>query len=993
MSTSFVSTLRVSLRLRKLNNNPTRSILYHEMTVIILCVLLLAGGSQSVYAAPAEADLFAEAESRYLGKNYTAALESYDSFLAAYPLSERIPDVQYRRATCLYRLGRYRDSLQLIGDIERRYRSTRYFAFVPLWKGLSQYELGSYSLSVESLDAFLSAEKDPEFTPEALLMKARALAQMSSDTDAIASLRTLTTEYQGSRLFPYASVLFGSLLQKQQSYAELLAYTQKTDPTAFPDPWKSEFLLLRAEAQTLTGKPEDAQPLYLQLVGAPEDVSLVAYERLFAAAQRKQDLPGMRDLTLAAQARFSGSTSVLSVLWTRVGAESFRQGARDSAEQFLRRAWDARSQVPVNEVVPLYLAEIMLGRKDVAGARQILLDFLALGKPGTGAVIIRLGDIALMGDDFAAAAGYYTQFRNAYPTSKQTPEAGYLLAYCSFRQGNAEAASALVNELLRQETDNATRQQLMKLRIVLLNGAHRTLEAADALKQYTAAWPGDLHSRLDYLKAMFVLKQNQGIIAEADAVRKQFPGIAVQDPYAAIVVSYLSGLARIAAKSYREAIADLAAIQPAAAQKAGLAVIVPYARYYLGWGYLRISDFASASRVFDDLASAYPAHELAPMISYLAGWTHFSAGEYDKAAGYFSSLSGTGPQGELAQKGLYLYAKSLLNLKKTDDAAQVLLRIATAKPASPWASDALFDYAGALSDLGQTRQAADAYRRLADTFPDSPLREEAVYRRGETFSTHGMWAEARAAFDDYRTRYPKGKLMDAALYWGGQAARSAGEGMAAALLWEQLIAGYRQSSFRGTAMQQTAETYAKAEQYGKALDLYTRFISDYPDEARAARADIRAEQIRYLAQGQGDREAELSAIIARETGDRRRQATIDLARLYIYGGDKRADAGYRLLLPVIKEGDPQGAAQAQVLVGEYFYRKGDLTEAARQFVAAAAIARVDPKAAAAALYRAAEMMQLAKQPDEVAAIVKRLESGFPGSEWTAKARVLQGGAQ
>jgi TolA-binding protein len=217
--------------------------------------------------------------------------------------------------------------------------------------------------------------------------------------------------------------------------------------------------------------------------------------------------------------------------------------------------------------------------------------------------------------------------------------------------------------------------------------------------------------------------------------------------------------------------------------------------------------------------------------------------------------------------------------------------------------------------------------------------------------------------------------------------------MAAALLWEQLIAGSRQSSFRGTAMQQTAEIYAKGGQYARALDLYTAFISEYPDEARAARADIRAAQVRYLAQGEGDREAELSAIISRETGDRRRQATIDLARLYIDSGDKRADAGYKMLLPVIKEGDPQGALQAQVLVGEYFYRKGDLTEAARQFVAAALIPRADPKAAAASVYRAAEMMQLAKKPDEVAALVKRLESSFPDSEWTAKARILQGGTK
>jgi TolA-binding protein len=256
-----------------------------------------------------------------------------------------------------------------------------------------------------------------------------------------------------------------------------------------------------------------------------------------------------------------------------------------------------------------------------------------------------------------------------------------------------------------------------------------------------------------------------------------------------------------------------------------------------------------------------------------------------------------------------------------------------------------------------------------------------------------MWPEARAAFDDYRARFPKGRLIDSALFWSGQTAKSSGEGIAAALLWEQLIAGFPDSSFRGSALQQTAEVYAQARQYPKSIELYTQYIAEYPDEARAARADIRAEQVRSLALGQSDTEAELSSLIARETGERKRQATIDLARLYIYSGDRRAEAGYRLLLPVIREGDPAGAPQAQVLLGEYFYRKGDLAEAARQFLAAAVIPKIDAKVAAAAIYRSAEMMQLAKKPDEVAALVKRLEAGFPNSEWTVKARLLQGGAQ
>jgi TolA-binding protein len=961
------------------------------MLWFMLSLLLFLCGPQAASGAPAESDLFSEAESRYLGRNYTAALEAYDSFLAAFPLSERIADVQYRRATCFYRLGRYKDAEQLLSEVEKRYRSTRYFPYVPLWKGLALYELGSYSLAVESLDAFLAGTSDAELTPQALLHKALALMALSNDADAAKSLETLTSGFPASRLYPYAAVLRGSLLQKRASFAELLVFAQGTDSSGFPEPWRSEFLLLRAEALWQAGRGEDARPLYLQLVGAADDVALVAYGRLFSAAQRREDLAGMRDLTQAAETRFSGRTEVLSELWTRVGAESFRSGAPDAAEPFLRRAWNVRGVVPVREVVPLYLAELLLGRKDPAGAREILMEFLAAGgKLGTGAVVIRLGDIALMGDDFAPAAGFYSQFRASFPDSKRAPEAGYLLAYCLYRQGRTDDASTLVDGLLSREADAGLRQQMEKLHIVLLNAAKRTADAADALVGYVARYPADLRSRLDYLKALFVLKKYAAIVTEADAVRKQFPSINVLDPYAGIMVSYLRGLALIAAKEYRGAIADLASIQPQAAEQSGLAVIVPYARYYLGWAYVRTSDFTMASKVFDAMVSSFPSHELASQILYLSGWSHFSAGEFEAAAASFSTLSSAGGPADLAQKARYLYAKSLLNLKQRDQAAPVLLSIVSSVPPSPWAADALFDYAAALSDTGQARQAADAYRRLVDSFPDSPLREEALYRRAETFFTHGMWTEARAAFDDYRVRLPKGKLVDAALYWSGQAAQSVGEGMAAALLWEQLIAGWPESSFRGSALRQTAEVYAQAQAYAKALDLFTRFISDYPDEARAARTDIRAEQVRALSLGEGDKEAELSAIISRETGDRKRQATIDLARLYIYGGDRKADTGYRLLLPIIKEGDLLAAPQSQMLVGEYFYRKGDLVEAARQFLATALLPKVDPKTAAPAIYRAAEMMQLAKKPDEVGALVKRLETGYPDSEWTVKARLLGG---
>jgi TolA-binding protein len=869
------------------------------MTLLILCLSLLAAAAPPAHALTAEEDLFAEAESRYLAKNYTAALEAYEGFLSAYPLSARVPDIQYRRAVCLYRTGQFGAAVKSLGEVERKYRSTRYFQFVPFWKGLSMYELGSYSLAVEGLDAFLAGPKDAEFTPQALLHKALSHIGLSNEKDAMGALNTLRTDFPGSRFLPYATVLLGSILQREGSFAELLDLAAKTDSSGFPEKWRTELTLLRAEALWNTGRADEAVPLYGQLVGADEEIALISYRRLFDAAQRKEDLQEMRDLTQAAEARFAGRAAVLSELWARVGAESYRKGKGEAAEPFLRRAWNVRREQPVMEVVPLYMAEVLLARGERDAARSILEEYVASGAKSTGAAVIRLGDIALQMDEYAVAAGYYSRFRASFPNSRRASEAGYLLAFCEFRQGLIEDSSRLAEELLRQPLDPALHQQLAKLRIVLLRKAQRMADAAAALREYEMEYPGDVRSRVDLLKTLFILKQNDSIVREADGIRRQFPGIDKDDPYSSLIVSYLRGLALIARKEYGGAIADLGSIQRASAEKASLEVIYPYARYYLGWAYVKTASFDRAAQVFDGLASSFATHELASNVRYLAGWAHFSAGEYDKASGYFSTLAGGG---DLGQKSQYLYAKCLLNMKRTEDAVGVLLAIDAASPASPWADQALFDYAGILADKGETRSAVEAYARLAAMFPESSLREEAFYKQGEVLFANGAWAAARTAFDEYRRKFPKGRLVDAALFWGGGAAEQAGEGKAAALLWEQLIAGSSESPFRGEGLRKTAEVYAQSREYAKSLQLYTRFIAEYPEEARAARADIRAEQVRYQSEGFGDREAELSAVIARETGAKKREATIELARLYIYSGEKRAETGYRSLLAVIAEG-------------------------------------------------------------------------------------------
>lgn len=952
------------------------------MLFLLVCALLAV--PMPVHAARSEADLFAEAESRYLGGTYAAAIEAYDAFAEAYPRSSLVPDARYRRAVSLLRLERWQEASDALREVETRWRATRWIRFVPLWQGVALYHLGSWSLALASLDRFLAGTADPELTPQALLHRALCLVALEDAAGAEAALGRLLADWPRAANRSYATVALGTLLARRGAWTDLAALTVSASDPA--DPWRERLLLLRSEALWETGRREEAAVTARELVGSPDDgIALPAYQRLFAAAEAAGDLEGMQSLTQGAEVRFASSPPVLAALWTRTGVASYRRGSPQLAEYFLARAWGLRDRTPVDEIAALYLAEAMLDRRDAAAARAVLEAFIASGLPGTGAALMRLGDASLQAGDFAAAAERYGQFLEQWPGSERRAEAGYLLAYSRFRQGRWDEAAAVAARFAGQPGPYA--RDLARLRIALFRRAGRLEDALAEADALVAADPADPRSRLERLKLLFQLGRLAELPAEAEALLARAPELARTDPATFLLAAYLRGLGQVSRSEWRAAVASLDLVGAEAAARAGLAEIVPWARYYLGWAAVRAGSLDQAAAALEDLVAAWPAHEVAQRALFLAGWARFGLKAWDAAAARFGRAA-AGPDGDIARRSRYLRAKSLQNGGKLAEASAAFRALADAAPPTDLSDDALYEYASIADSLGSTAAAADAFARLARDFPTSPFAETALFARAESLRKGGDWAAAQAAYAAYRRAAPKGTLVDASLYWGGVAAQAAGEPFAAALAWEQLAAGYPDSAFRASALLKTAEVYAAARQLPKALAVYDRLVADYPEEALKAGAGIRAEELRYQVAGVGDREAELLARIRAATGTARRDAQVELARLYVLSGEKKVEDGYKLALQVAAEKDPLPAARALAVAGEYWYRKGDLVEAARRFLDAAATGARDAEIAASSIYRAAEMMRLADRPEDVASLVARLEQGFPASPWTARARRL-----
>ncbi|MGO9410372.1 MAG: tetratricopeptide repeat protein [Spirochaetia bacterium] len=949
-------------------------------------VLILLAGPLSLWAAPAASEMFTEAESRFLNKNYTAALVDYDEFLQLYPSSDLIADVQYRRAVCLYQLGNYQQAWELLTDVSLRYRWTRYLEAVPLWQGLSLYKLSRFTPSLVSLNEYLTTGKDPQLVPRALLCKSLDLEALQKLPEADQAARQLLKDYPKSEIAGPALVLLSSLLVKEKSYDALEQLAASADAVSLPADLRQELLWNRAEGLRENNRQSDALAVYADLRDARTDISVAAYRRLFAAAESQSDLARMEALGQEMESHFAGMPQVMMDIWAGIGVEYYKKGNLDSAALYLQRAWALRKSYPVDGTVPIYLAKIMQDRKDTEGARSLLQEYMAQPGASSESATLALGFLARDSGELALSEGILTRFLDSYPKSASAPKAAALLADVELQLGKTDQSSALVAKYLQGGAAGAARPDFLRLQGEIDRKKGDFSAAAAALQEYVQLVPHDLPASMDLLEMQFLARDYQ-------SVRQGAPGLVApassKSPREGILAAYILGLSQVALKDYAGAVATFGKIDTAAAQANGLGVIIPYLRYYLGWSYSKTGDFKSSAAIMDSLVKEYPLHVLAPKILFLAGWSHYNLGDFDQAANDFLQAANSDADRSSSEKDYYLYAKSLVGSKDYADAGTALQRIINSSPQSPFADSAMYDYANVQTLTYSPSNAIQAYKDLVTRFPSSPLVEEATYRLAETLFNQHDYARAAAAFTDYRHTYPGGRLYDAALYWGGEAAAATGAKFDAALLWEQLANNYRASSFRAASLRKAAEVYQAANDLRRALDLYSRFISDYPDEARLAKADITAEKLRYQVQGLDSTEADLTTKISHSSGAARLQATVDLAQLYIYSGDKKVDQGYQMLQQVVSQGSGMVAARAQYLEGEYFYRKSDLMEAAKRYVAAAATGAADADFSASALYRAAEMMKLGERPDQVQALVKRMTDSFPSSPWTAKARKLQ----
>lgn len=945
---------------------------------LILFLLVVVAG---LFAQDPAAELFMEAEARFRKGDYLFALRRYEELIRDYPVSEYTADSWFRRGVILYRTGKSAEALGVLDRVEKRYGSTRFYPFIPFWKGLAHYSLEEYGRAEEELRRFLAAE--PEQLPgEAEQYLALSLQKLGLTGEA-GKIALSSLKRSGGEPDPWMLNFTVSLLLEAGEEEQALSLMEGIDPGEFRKPWSLQLAFYKAESLYQQGREDDAFPWYELALEAPLETASLAYQRLYTI-YRSLGMEEKRDALFdRAQLALAEKPELLNRFLLQAGIEQFQSGSADLAASYFRRVARSSTVPDSRDLALLYLARHAHAEEETEEAVRLLAEE-ASGTSGVSEeILFTLAAFYLSREQWDDAAAGLERFLGSYPGTERRAEAEYLRAYAEYRRGNLSRALALVENIFSAGYTGSNTPDLLRLKSRIHIGLQQYGDGIATLKEYLPLRREDLEAEKDLLRLYYLTGDYPRIAKHAPALLERIEESAGQ--ISSVDVRYLFALSLVAEKSYEEALNQFDLILAGDPEE----TILSYTLFYSGWSAYRIGRFQLAVDRFSALETGFPDHELSRRSLYLQGWSLFSLGSYDEAAAAFGRY-GQQVSGRDADKGIFMYARSLAaagNVEYATAAYQSLI----GQERSAYADDALYAYAQLLQGEEKHEEAASAYYQLWEGYKTGPFAEEALYNRGELFYLQGDYTRAGDAFYFYRTRYPSGKLVDASLHYGARAALAQDEPFRAILLWEKLLEDYPESSYQVDALQGLAMQYQKAREYRTALGYYSRLLALYPERAGEIDAQKEVSALGKILAGADPAEARLQVLVEEE-GTASRQgidAMMELARIYLNKYDRQEEAAVQLLKQVADASDRFGdsGARAFSLLGDLALSDENYPEAVRLYLEAAA-AGEEGDLAARALFRAAETALLAGDRNSAMEIVRKIETAYPGSEWAARGREL-----
>jgi len=298
-----------------------------------------------------------------------------------------------------------------------------------------------------------------------------------------------------------------------------------------------------------------------------------------------------------------------------------------------------------------------------------------------------------------------------------------------------------------------------------------------------------------------------------------------------------------AARQYQRTAYDYPAHAQSAA--AGYAAIYAHRKHLgvvgeAGRDAVKRDTIASSIRFADN----FPQHEQAAAVLGAAADDQYEMKDYRPAIASAQRVIDAYPGAEVTirRAAWAVVAHSSFELADYPQAEHAYAQVIAVTPADDAARVALIDnLAASIYKQGEAANAAQDYRAAADHFlrirqsaPTSAIRPAAEFDAGAALIRLQDWTAAASVLEAFRSAYPTHELQREATRQiafvyrqSGQLARAAGE-------YDRVATESDDPALRGEAMLVAGDLYEQSKDTARALDVYNRYVAQFPQPVEAA---------------------------------------------------------------------------------------------------------------------------------------------------------------
>ena len=935
-----------------------------------------------------DGDLFYRAERSFGAGDYAAALAGYEDLIRGYPLSEHLPDAQFRRAVALFRLQRPEESLRLFLRVRERYPAGSFTQALPFWLGMNYYVLGDYASAEAELSEY--AQTAGEFQKEALLTLAFACYRNGDGKAALETALRLSDMSLDAEDEPQALALIFSLFLKFKEYDRLVRFSQTYDLNRLPPQFRCELSYYRAEALFFLKEYEKAEADYLYcLDGCGGDTAAGAAQRLFSIYRIRRDYGSLNRLMDGAETRFADKPEVVNALRLKYGVEKFKLKRYDEAVLWLNRIWTNEPTSSMSDLVPLYLAQAFAAENQPQRAFETLYQYRGEAKEFPALILFltaRYGAETQRWPETEAAAG---EFLKTDAGTEQKEAAAFFLVLSLIRQQRFGDAKKTADFWEGELPNLKSRQRFLRLKLEIAEATDDLNYSVRSLDSYLQTSSGDDRAVFDFVSQNFRAKKFTELLEYTDGLTDSRPRLETENPPLSVFVRYMRALSFISLKRYRDAVTEFGLISPETLMQNGWDGLIPYYLYYRGWACYREGNYAEALTCFSDYAAENPEGEFYAQALYLCGWSAYSLKNYGEAAERFLSYAEIG-QGETRLTAALTAGKSYAAAGLNDRAEEVFTAVAASAPEAV-RIEALYEYALLLQKTGYPDRGAEIFRRIFKENPGAPEAENALLNAAEIYRERERTNDAVLAYTDFVSAYPDSPQRLPALAQLCRLLFEEERDAEAARVLAQWNSADQENLYAAQRLLLRAHLAVRMRAWEEADAAWNELQRRFPEEARRENARLQIAKLYYLRLGQSDEEAELSVQFSRggglESGEGRR-AAVELAAIYFRDRKNRSEEALNsraLLEELIRNhsADTVNAAAARFELGRLAYDEQRYAEALPLLVGAVT---ADGTAAFVpeALLKAGISALRENSRRDADELFSRLRSRFPDSEWTAQ---------